>query len=80
MLSINTKKMNLSGVETNGRISTFFYKGDSFCDFLFAFLHTKLRVYSKRKEFALCGGKFFPLRVDPFQKGGKNNFDKDADP
>ena len=26
-------------------------------------------VYSKRKEFAPTGSKFFPFRVDPFQKG-----------
>ena len=26
-------------------------------------------VYSKRKEFAPFGSKFFPFRVDPFQKG-----------
>ena len=25
-------------------------------------------VYSKRKEFAPKGSKFFPFRVDPFQK------------
>ena len=27
------------------------------------------RVYSKRKEFAPLGSKFFPFRVDPFEKG-----------
>ena len=26
-------------------------------------------VSTKRKEFAPCGSKFFPFRVDPFQKG-----------
>ena len=26
-------------------------------------------VYSERKEFAPIGNKFFPFRVDPFQKG-----------
>ena len=25
--------------------------------------------YSERKEFAPSGSKFFPYRVDPFQKG-----------
>ena len=69
MLSITTTKMHLSGLETNCRISTFFYKGDNFCDFLFAFLHTKLRVYSNRKEFTACGSKFFLFRVDPFPEG-----------
>ena len=29
-------------------------------------------VYFIRKEFAPKGVKFFPLRVDPFQKGLKN--------
>ena len=27
------------------------------------------RVSSKRKEFAPCGSKFFPYRVDPFSEG-----------
>ena len=48
-----------------------------FCDFLFVFLHkspllkTGLleKVYSIRKEFAPEGSKFFPNRVDLFQKG-----------
>ena len=34
-------------------------------------------VYSKRKEFALLGSKFFPLRVDFFSQGlplGENSF------
>ena len=26
------------------------------------------RVYSERKEFAPLGSKFFPFRIDPFQK------------
>ena len=26
-------------------------------------------VYSKRKEIAPCGSKFFPFRVDPFSEG-----------
>ena len=30
------------------------------------------RVYSKRKEFAPCGSKFFPFRVDPFSRGACN--------
>ena len=28
------------------------------------------KVYSRRKEFAPCGSKFFAFRVDPYQKGG----------
>ena len=46
-------------------VSSILYRGDNFCHFLFAFLHTKLRlkkVYSKRKE-------FFPFRVDSFSVG-----------
>ena len=43
------------------------YKGDRYCDFLFAFQHTKplltKGVYSKRKEFAPLWNKFFPFRV-----------------
>ena len=27
------------------------------------------RIYSKRKEFAPNGSKFFPFRVDPISKG-----------
>ena len=51
-----------------------FYKGDKFCDCLFGFRHSKSlpdRVYSKRKEFAPHGSKFFPFKVDPFQKAVK---------
>ena len=44
----------------------------NFCDFLFAFLHTKplLRkgVDPKRKKSACKGSKFFPFRIDPFSK------------
>ena len=43
-----------------------------------AVLHTETPskgVNSKRKEFAPCGSKFFPFRVDPFSKGVEaNNF------
>ena len=52
----------------------FFFKGDNFCDFLLAFLHTKTllkRVYPKRKEFGPTGSKFFPFSVDSFSEGGK---------
>ena len=27
------------------------------------------KFYSKRKEFAACGSKFFPFRVEPFSEG-----------
>ena len=56
----------------------FFDKGDNFCNFLFAFLHTKpfwKGVYSKRSEFASKGSKFFPFSEDPFSKGSIKQFD-----
>ena len=50
--------------------------GDNFCNFLLPIMHTMTPfwkgVYSKRKEFAPTGSKFFPFRVGiPFQKGDK---------
>ena len=32
------------------------------------------------KKTAPKGSKFFPFRVDPFQKGNQNNFDRVASP
>ena len=52
---------------TFGRIVVFFYKGDNFCDFLFAFLQTRpllKMVNSKNKEFVPKGSKIFPFSVD----------------
>ena len=34
------------------------------------------RVYSKRKEFAPTGSKFFSFRIDPFIQGDKINLDR----
>ena len=56
-----------------------FYKGDTFCNFLFDFLHAKplLVIYSKRKEFAPKGGgggqgaNSSLLEQIPFQKEEK---------
>ena len=43
-----------------------FYKGDNFCDFVFLHISPFLKwVYSKRKEFAPKGSKFFLIWVDP---------------
>ena len=42
-----------------------FNKGDNFCDFLFAFLHTPSEKGSTLKG----GSKFFPFRVDSFSEG-----------
>ena len=47
--------------------ATILHKGDKFCDYLFAFLHTKpllQGVRSLRQEFALKGSKYFPSRLD----------------
>ena len=47
-----------------GRLSSILYKGDNFCDFLFAFLHTMpglKKVYSKMKEFARKFGRKFSV-------------------
>ena len=55
------------------KFSAIFLHGDTFCDFLFASLHIKQllkRVFSKRKEFAPIGSKFFPvLEKTPFWRG-----------
>ena len=44
--------------------------------FPFCTLNSCKGLYSERKE----GSKFFPLRVDPFQKGDEFFFDKVASP
>ena len=50
-------------------------KGDNFCKFLFAILHTHPLVYFQRKEFAPKGSKFFPLRIHRFSEGRQLYFD-----
>ena len=35
-------------------------------------------VYSKRKEFAPIGSKYFPFREDPFLDGSQNSLDRTA--
>ena len=47
------------------------YKGNNFCDFLFAFLCTK----SLLKLGRIKGSIFFPLSVDFFSEGGKSKSD-----
>ena len=58
------------------------YKGDNFCDFLFAALNNnpllKNKVYSERKEFAPKGIKFLPFWVDSFSEGKQKPFDRVA--
>ena len=47
------------------------HKEYNLCVFLFAYLHIKpllKGIYTKRKEFAPKGSKFFPSRVDPFSE------------
>ena len=48
-------------------------------NFLFAFQCISVflkEVYSKRKEFAPNGSKFFPFKVDPFSEGRQNSLRK----
>ena len=51
-------------------------KRDNVWDSLFAFLRQikplLKRVFSKRKEFASMGSKFFPFRVDPFSEAAQS--------
>ena len=70
-------------LDTLGKFSVIFNKGDNFCDIMLAFLYPNplLKVVnSKRREFTPKGSKLFFFRVDPFQKGGQNNFDSDTSP
>ena len=72
--SVNFSSCILLGdFDTLGRFSAIYYKGDNFRGFLFAFsAHQALsekRVYTKKKEFASLGSKFFPFIVDPFSEG-----------
>ena len=49
---------SLKGLGTSGIFFTILHKGDTFCDFLFAFLHPEThlkQIYSERKEFATKG-------------------------
>ena len=52
-------------MDTSVDLVAFFLKGDNFCGFMLAFLHTspvpfRKGVYSLRKEFAPTGSKSFP--------------------
>ena len=62
----------LSMLDTSGIFSIMFYKGDNFCNLLFAFLHSKLptekEVYSKMKELAPWGIQLFYFHADPFSE------------
>ena len=68
--------MIIKGTEYIWQIFHHFYKGDNFCDFMFAFLHITPhlnRAYFKRKEFPPTGRKFFPFKVGPFSEGRQIN-------
>ena len=57
---------------TLSRFSAIFSKRYDFCEILFAFLTSTTYcngVYSKMKEFARKGSKYFPFRTDPFSEG-----------
>ena len=74
-------KVLLSGMDTLGRFSVVFYKGDNTFTSCFPFWIPNpfsKGAYSKRKEFAPIGSKFFPFRVDHFFKKCQNNFDRVA--
>ena len=69
--------MILGGPDTLDRFSDVF-KRVTTCGFQFVFLHTNpfwKRVYSKRKEFAPQGSKFFPFRVDAISEERQKSFE-----
>ena len=70
-------KLYLSRLETLGRISAILNKGDNFYFFCTTIPFWK-GIYSKSKEFAPIGSKFFPFRKDPFSKGRLNTDDRIA--
>ena len=65
------------GLATLGRVSVIFTRETTFVTFCLLFC-TSIpfwkRVYSKRKEFAPKGSKFFSFKVDSFPEGRQNNF------
>ena len=71
----------LRGLDTLGRFSAVFDKGDNFCDFLFTILRTK--VFWKKgstvkapseKRAALKGKTSTPFRVESFSGGRQKQF------
>ena len=57
-------------------ILPFFYKGDTFCDFLFVFLHTQKSISSKKKEFAPTGSQFLAFSAGTFHLEKKKKTQK----
>ena len=54
--------------------SPIFIKEDNFCDFLLAFLGDEAlpnRGLLLQERICSCRSKFFPVRVDPIENGGK---------
>ena len=50
-----------------GQINNYTFRGGTFVKIVF--IPSLKWVYSKRKEFAPSGSKFFPFRVDPISQG-----------
>ena len=72
-----------TGLVTTGRFSAMFYNRDNFYVSLFVFLQPNpfwKRIYTKRKEFAPNGSKFFPFRVDLTSKWKQITFDRITQP
>ena len=80
----------LRGLDTFGKFSVTFYKGDNYFDFLSALLHTKPFLKEsilKGKNLHPPGANSFPYRIDPFsgnldiileQTPFQNNLDRTA--
>ena len=70
-------------LDTPGILSPFFTRETIFvtsCLLSWTGIPSQKEVYSKRKEFAPRGSKFFPFRVDPFEDGDRIHFDRTASP
>ena len=69
-LFFNTACINKAHADLCGHCAKwtrYTFRGDNSVEIDFASLLK--RVYSKRKEFAPCGSKFFPFKVEHFSKG-----------
>ena len=63
--------------------SRHFYVGNSYCDFLFAFLDSVALLkwgLLLKQRICSCRSKFFALRVDPIDKEGKDESDRLTSP
>ena len=68
----NKKKHNLRGLDTSNRFLAISAKGNNFCDFLFASLHTS-HLLKRRRFFKerICS-----FRVDSLSEGDKKGFSR----